>query len=90
MGTVILVVGDQPKLGLHPLLHWLIQERNWVRTHRLVGRRVVDYVGSPFSREQRDLSKSVDVSQKVAIGGPREIRMILNHTRTGREKCVLY
>jgi hypothetical protein len=37
-------------------------------------------------REQWDPSKSVDVSQKVAICGPREIRMILDHMRTERGK----
>jgi hypothetical protein len=33
-------------------------------------------------REQWDPSKSVDISQKVAICGPREIRMVLDYTRT--------
>jgi hypothetical protein len=65
-----------------PLLHWLAQERNWVWTHGLVSRRAVDCVGSPFSQKQWDLSKSVSVPRRVAICGPREIRMVLDHTRT--------
>jgi hypothetical protein len=68
------------------MLHWLARERNWVWTRGSVGRRVVDYVGSPFSRKQWDLPKSVGNSQKVAICGPREIRMVLDHTQTERGK----
>jgi Cft2 family RNA processing exonuclease len=37
---------------LSSLLHWLAQERNWVRTYGSVSRCAVDYVGSPFSEEQ--------------------------------------
>jgi hypothetical protein len=37
---------------LSPLLYWLAREKNWVRTHGSVSRRVVDCVGRPFSREQ--------------------------------------
>jgi hypothetical protein len=62
MGLVNLVVGHCQELGLRPLLHWLVQERSWVRTRRLVSRRAVDCVGSSFSREQWDLSKSVIAS----------------------------
>jgi hypothetical protein len=69
MGPVNLVVGHRQELGLHPLLHWLVQERSWVRTRGSVSRRVVDYVGSPFSRELWDLSKSVGASLKVATYG---------------------
>jgi hypothetical protein len=88
MGPVSLVVGHRQELGLRPLLHWLARERNWVRTHRSVSRRVVDCIGSPFSQEQWDPSKSVGVSQKVDVCGPREICMVLNHTRTDHEKRV--
>jgi hypothetical protein len=59
---VNLVVGHRQELGLRLLLHWLAQERNWVRTHESVSRRAVDYVGSPFSQKQWNPSKSVDVS----------------------------
>jgi hypothetical protein len=52
MGPVNLVVGHRQELGLRPLLHWLVQERSWVRTHGLVTRRAVDCVRSPFSQEQ--------------------------------------
>jgi hypothetical protein len=62
MGPINLVVGHRQELGLRPLLHWLAQERSWVWTHRSVSRRAVDCVGSPFSREQWDLSKYVGVS----------------------------
>jgi hypothetical protein len=89
VGQVSLVVGHRHELGLPPLLHWLTQKRNWVRTRGLVSRRVVDYVGSHFSQEQWDPFKSVGVSQKVAIGGPREIHMVLDLMRTDREKRVV-
>jgi hypothetical protein len=49
MGLVSLIVGHRWELGLHLLLHWLAQERNWVRTRGSISRRAVDYVGSPFS-----------------------------------------
>jgi hypothetical protein len=87
MDPVSLVVGHQQEFGLRPLLHWLAQERNWVWTHRSISQRAVDCVGNPFSRGQWDPSKSVGVSQKVAIGGSREICMVLDHTRTERGKA---
>jgi hypothetical protein len=62
MGSVNLVVGHRQELGLRPLLHWLAQERRWVRTRESVSRRAVDCVGSPFSQEQWDLCKSVGAS----------------------------
>jgi hypothetical protein len=88
MGPVSLVVGHRQKLGLCPLLHWLAQDRNWVRTHGSVSQHAVDCVESPFSQEQWGPSKSIDISQKVAICGPREICMVLDHMWTEREKCV--
>jgi hypothetical protein len=45
-------------------------------------------VGSPFSREQWICSNLLRTMQKVAICGPREIRMVLDHTRTKRGKRV--
>jgi hypothetical protein len=91
MGPVNLVVGHHQELGLHPLLHWLARERIWVRTRGSVSRCAVDCVGSPFSRQQWDLSKSVSVLQKVATyrdcpqevyvgctwSGVRSIRVVL-------------
>jgi hypothetical protein len=62
MASVNLVVGHHQELGLRPLLHWLVRERSWVWTRGLVSRRVVDCVGSLFSQEQWDLSKSVGAS----------------------------
>jgi hypothetical protein len=46
----------------------------------------VDCVRSHFSQKQWDPSKSVGVSQNVAICGPREMHMVLDHTRTERGK----
>jgi hypothetical protein len=57
-----------------PLLHWLVRERSWVRTHGSVSRRAVDYVGSPFPQEQWDLSN---------LSTPRES---LPRTGTARRK----
>jgi hypothetical protein len=62
MSLVNLVAGHHQELGLRPLLQWLDRERSWVQTHGSVSRRAVDCVGSPFSREQWDLSKSVSAS----------------------------
>jgi hypothetical protein len=66
-----------------PLLHWLVQERSWVRTRGSVSRRAVDCVGSHFSREQWDLSKSVGASQKVATYGDRPQEAYAGRTWTG-------
>jgi hypothetical protein len=44
----------------------------------------------PFSLEQWDPSKSGGGSQKVALYGSREIRIVDGHTQTEREKCVAY
>jgi hypothetical protein len=62
MGPVNLVVGYRQELGLYPLLHLLVRETSWVRTRGSVSQCVVDCVGSPFSWEQCDLSKSVGAS----------------------------
>jgi hypothetical protein len=83
MCPVNLVVGHRQELGLCPLLHWLAQERSWVQTRGSVGRRAVDYVGSPFSREQWDLSKSVSASRKVATYGDHPQEAYAGHTWTG-------
>jgi hypothetical protein len=82
MGPVNLVVGHRQELGLRPLLHWLVRERSWVRTHGSVSRRAVDYVGSPFSREQWDLSKSIGASRKVASYGDRPLEAYAGRTWT--------
>jgi hypothetical protein len=62
MGPAILVAGHRQELGLRPLLHWLAQERRLVWTRGSVGWRAGDCVGSSFSQEQWDLSKSVSTS----------------------------
>jgi hypothetical protein len=82
MCPVNLVVGHRQELGLRPMLHWLVQERSWVRTHELVSRRAVDYVGSPFSRERWDLSKYVGASRKVATYGDLPQEAYAGHTWT--------
>jgi hypothetical protein len=83
MGLVNLVVGHCQELGLRPLLHWLAQEISWVWTRGSVSRRVVNCVGSPFSQEQWDLSKSICVSRKVATYGDRPQEAYTGRTRTG-------
>jgi hypothetical protein len=90
MSPVSLVVGCQQKFDFSPLLHWLLWERSWVRTHASDDRHAVDCVGSPSSRVQWicwDLSTTV---WKVTICGSREIRMVVDHMRTEREKRVAY
>jgi hypothetical protein len=90
MCPVNLVVGHRQEIGLHPLLHWLAQERSWIRTRGLVSQRAMDCVGSPFSQEQWDLSKSVGVSQKVATYGDCPEEAYTGHTWIGvRSVCVV-
>jgi hypothetical protein len=89
MGPVSLLADINRCLALPPLLHWLAQERNWVWTHGSVSRRDVDCVRSPFSQEQWPCSTLLMTSRRVAICGPREIRMVLDHTWTERGKCVV-
>jgi hypothetical protein len=88
MGPISLVVGCQQKLDFSPLLHWLLWERSWVRTHGSISRYAVDYVRSPYSRGQWICSNLLTTVRKVAICGPREIRMVLDHMWTEREKRV--
>jgi hypothetical protein len=85
MGPVNLVVGHHQELGLRPLLNWLAWEKGWVWTRGSVNRRVMDCVESPFSREQWDLSKSVDVPRKVATYGDRPQEVYTERTWTGVE-----
>jgi hypothetical protein len=90
MSPVNLVVGHHRELGLRPLLHWLVREKIWVRTRGSVSRRALDCVGSPFSREQWDLSKSVDASRKVVTYGDRPQEAYVVRTWTGmRSVCVM-
>jgi hypothetical protein len=83
MGLVNLVVGHRQELGLRPLFHWLVRERSWIRTRGSVSQRAVDCVGSPFSREQWDLSKSVGASRKVVTYGDRPQEAYAGRTWTG-------
>jgi hypothetical protein len=83
MSPVNLVVGHRQELGLRPLLHWMVREKSWVRTHRSVSRRAVDCVGGPFSWEQWDLSKSVGASRNVITYGDRLQEAYAGRTWTG-------
>jgi hypothetical protein len=91
MGLVNLVVGHRQELGLRPLLHWLARETSWVWTRGLVSRHDGDYVRSPFSREQWDLSKSVGASRKVAtyVNHPQEAYIRRTWTAVGSLHVVL-
>jgi hypothetical protein len=88
IGLVSLVVGCQQNLDFSPLFHWLLWERSWVQTHGLVSRHAMDCVGSPSSQGQWTRSNLLMTVSKVAICGPREIRMVLDHMRTERGKRV--
>jgi hypothetical protein len=94
-------------MALPPLLQWLAQERNWVWTHESVSRlarernwvwtcgsvsqRAVDYVGSPFSREQCLYPSLLKTSQKVAMYGdcPQEAYTERTWTDVGSIRVVL-
>jgi hypothetical protein len=88
-GSVSLVVCRQQMVALPPLLQWLARERNWVRTRGSVSRQAGDWVKSPFSQEQWLCPSLLTTSQKVAIRGLHEIRMIEDHTWTERGKHVV-
>jgi hypothetical protein len=51
--------------------------------------RAMDCVGRPFSQEQWPCSTLLMTLWRVAICGLREIRMILDHTRTEHGKLVV-
>jgi hypothetical protein len=89
MGPVSLVVDCQQKFDFFPLLHWLLWERNQVRTRGSVSRNVMEYLGSSSSWEQWICSNMLTIMRKVAICGPREIHMVEGHTWT-RGKRVAY
>jgi hypothetical protein len=88
MDPVNLVVGCQPKYDFSTLLLGLLWERSKVRTRGSVSRHVVDCVGSPSSRVQWICSNLLMTGRRVAICGPREIRIVLGHTRTECGKRV--
>jgi hypothetical protein len=87
MGPVRLVVGCQQKFGFSLLLQWLVRERSWVRTCGSLS-WAGGCVGSPSSWEQWICSNLLMIVRKLAICGPCEIRIVLNHTRTERGKRV--
>jgi hypothetical protein len=89
MSSVSLVAYRQQRVALPPLLQWLAQERNWVRTHGSVNRRAMDYVRSPFCREQWLCPPLLTTSRKVAKCGPREIRIVEGHTQIEHGKHVV-
>jgi hypothetical protein len=88
MDPVSPVVGYQQKLDFFPLHHWLLWERSWVWTRGSVSQRAVDYVGSTSSRVQWICSNLLTILWKIAICGPHEICIVLNHTWTERGKRV--
>jgi hypothetical protein len=90
IGPVSLVTCHRQKLDLRLLLYWLVWKRNWVQTRGSVSQRAGDSVGSPFSREQWDPSKSIDDSWKVVMHWPHEICIVNGHTRTKCGKHVAY
>jgi hypothetical protein len=87
MGPASVVADRQQKLDFCQMLHWLLWERSWVRTHGSVSCRAVDCVKSP-SWGQWICSNLLTVTWKVVIRGPCEIHMVEGHTRTGRRKRV--
>jgi hypothetical protein len=87
VGPVGLVVRCQHELGFSPLLQWLDREKSWIRTRGSLS-RAMGYVGSPFSREHLICSNLLTTVRKVATCGSREIRMVLDHTRTECGKHV--
>jgi hypothetical protein len=64
------------------LLHWLLWEISWVRTHGPINRRAVAWVGSHSSWEQWICSNLLTTMQKVDMHWPRDIRIVWDHTRT--------
>jgi hypothetical protein len=88
MGLVSLVAGYQQKLVFCPLLHWLLWERSWVRTHRPVNWHAVDWIGSPTSWEEWICSNLLMTTWKVVMRWLREKRMVWDHTWTECGMCV--
>jgi hypothetical protein len=88
MGPVSLVAIVNRCLTLPPLLHWLAREKKYMQTRGSVSRCDVNCVGSPFSQEQWPCLTLLTTLRRVAICGPCEIHMVLDHTRTEREKHV--
>jgi hypothetical protein len=68
------LVGSGEKLGTDPRIGWPA---------------CCGLCREPFSQKQWDMSKSIGISQKVAICGRREIRMVLDHMWTERGKCMM-
>jgi hypothetical protein len=84
--TLVFYGSNKPS-SWSPIGNWLtptallVGSGEKLSTDPRVGQRcAVDCVGSPFSQEQWDPSKSVGISRKVALCGPREIHMVLDHT----------
>jgi hypothetical protein len=69
------MAGSEEKLGMDP---WIDQPSG------------CGLCREPFSQEQWLCPSLLMTVQKVTICGPREIRMIWDHTRTERGKRVTY
>jgi hypothetical protein len=87
MGPVSLVACRQHVLGLSALLQWLCWERNWGRSRGPLS-RAKRWSREHFCSAAVHPSNPVDDPRKVAIHGPREIRMVENHMWTERGKRV--
>jgi hypothetical protein len=83
IGPVSLVVVCQWKFDFSPLSHWLLCERSWVRTHRLVNRCAVDCVGSSSSQGQWIYSNLLMTVWKIATYVDRPQEAYAGHTCTG-------
>jgi hypothetical protein len=82
MCPVCLVAGCQQKFVFSPLPHWLLWERNWVRTCGLDDCWAMDCVGSPSSHGWWICTNLLMTSWKVAMRWPREICMVQDHMQT--------
>jgi hypothetical protein len=73
---------------LHCFIGWLERETGYGPVDQSAG--VLWIVREPFFLEAVTLSNAIDDSRRVAICGPCEIRMVLDHMRTEHGKHVVY
>jgi hypothetical protein len=88
MGPVSLVAGCQQMLDFAPTTS-LVGSGEKLATDLRIGQPMCcGLCREPFLSGAVALLNSVGVSRNVAICGPHEIRMVLDHTRTECEKRV--